>query len=91
MNDSPNPPTLFTAVLIVLLGLGLMWLQMPQSGPELTAAPVPTLQPTAALVVPTAAPVQPAPVYIERVEAGASVVINNNTTNVNVCISLRCD
>jgi hypothetical protein len=86
------------AMIGLLVGIVLLWLAdgpVPSAFDALTAAPVPTLMPTPALVIvrPTPAPrplpTAPPAVYVEN--NGGQVVINNNTTNVNVCISLDCN
>lgn len=92
----PHPMTLLAGLLAVALGVVLLWDQMAPAGDPAApwAAPVPTLMPTPALVVPTPVPAPvapPPPVYVERVESGGQVTVNQTTVDVDVCISLFCD
>jgi hypothetical protein len=99
MEEHYVPDWLVKVALIgLLVGVVLLWLAdgpVPSAFDALTAAPVPTLMPTPALVIvrPTPAPkpqpTAPPAVYVEN--NGGSVTINQTDVDVNVCISFRCD
>jgi hypothetical protein len=86
------------AMIGLIVAIVFIWLAgwpVPNAFDALTAAPVPTLMPTPALVIvrPTPAPrplpTAPPAVYVEN--NGGSVTINQTDVDVNLCISLRCD
>lgn len=93
---APLPLALLVAVLTVALGFFLLAgeLRPAADAPAPWAAgPVPTLQPTPALAVPTPPallPTAPPAVYVEQVEAGGQVTINQTNIDVDVCILARC-
>lgn len=92
---TPAPLALLAAALAVALGLFLLWGQLRPAGdaPAPWAAPVPTLMPTPALAVPPPPPplpTAPPAVYVERVEAGGQVTVNQTNIDVDVCILARC-
>lgn len=92
---TPLPLALLIAVLAGALGFFLLAGELRPAAD--TPAPwaaglVPTLQPTPALAVPAPLPLPTAPpaVYVEQVEAGGQVTINQTNIDVDVCILARC-